>query len=60
MQDKALLPVQLEGLDRLVTDLGIVRIPKAGHFAPWEAPDDVVASLVPFLAAEAGASASVK
>jgi pimeloyl-ACP methyl ester carboxylesterase len=58
MQDKALLPVQLEGLDRLVADLEIVRIPDAGHFAPWEAPDEIVAALLPFLAAEAGASAA--
>ena len=58
MQDKALLPVQLEGLDRLVTDLEIVRIPDAGHFAPWEAPGEVLAALLPFLAAEAGASAA--
>jgi pimeloyl-ACP methyl ester carboxylesterase len=58
MQDKALLPIQLEGLDRLVTDLEIVRIPAAGHFAPWEAPDEVAAALRPFLAADAEASAS--
>ena len=57
MRDKALLPVQLDGLDRLVTDLQIVRIPDAGHFAPWEAPDQVAKALKPFLAASAGASA---
>ena len=39
MKDKALLPVQLEGLDELVDDLTIVRIPDAGHFVPWEAPE---------------------
>lgn len=58
MRDVALLPVQLEGLDRLVSDLHIVRLPDAGHFAPWEAPDEVAAALLPFLAAEADASAS--
>ena len=58
MQDKALLPIQLEGLDRLVDDLEIVRLPDAGHFAPWEAPDEVVAALRPFLAGEAEASAA--
>jgi len=57
MQDKALLPLQLEGLDRLVTDLTIVRIPDAGHFVPWEAPDKVADALAPFLAADAEASA---
>ena len=59
MRDVALLPVQLDGLDRLVTDLEVVRLPSAGHFAPWEAPDDVAAALQPFLAADAGASAAV-
>ena len=57
MQDKALLPLQLEGLDRLVNDLTIVRIPDAGHFVPWEAPDQVAGALAPFLAADAEASA---
>lgn len=60
MQDVALLPIQLDGLDRLVTDLEVVRLPDAGHFAPWEAPDDVAAALQPFLAADAGASARAK
>ena len=41
MEDKALLPLQLEGLDKLVDDLTIVRLPDVGHFAPWEAGDEV-------------------
>lgn len=49
MKDPALLPVQLEGLDRLVDDLAVVRLPDAGHFAPWEAPDDVARALEDFL-----------
>jgi pimeloyl-ACP methyl ester carboxylesterase len=49
MKDTALLPVQLDGLDELVEDLTIVRLPDAGHFAPWEAPGDVAAALEPFL-----------
>jgi len=57
MQDKALLPVQLEGLDRLVTNLTIVRLPEAGHFAPWEAADEVASALEPFLAGQAAATA---
>jgi pimeloyl-ACP methyl ester carboxylesterase len=57
MRDAALLPAQLDGLDRLVEDLAIVRIPDAGHFAPWEAPDAVVAALKPFLAGDAAARA---
>jgi pimeloyl-ACP methyl ester carboxylesterase len=50
MRDKALLPIQLEGLDSLVNDLTIVRIPDAGHFVPWEKPEAVAAALRPFLA----------
>ncbi len=49
MRDKALLPIQLDGLDRLVDDLEIVRIPDAGHFVPWEKPEAVAAALKPFL-----------
>ena len=58
MRDVALLPVQLDGLDRLVTELHVVRLPSAGHFAPWEAPDDVAQALAPFLAGEAVATAA--
>jgi pimeloyl-ACP methyl ester carboxylesterase len=57
MQDKALLPVQLEGLDELVDDLTILRLPEIGHFAPWQAGDEVAAALQPFLAAQAEATA---
>ncbi|HEX4799587.1 MAG TPA: alpha/beta hydrolase [Sphingomicrobium sp.] len=58
MKDAALLPLQLDGLDQLVDDLTIVRVPNAGHFVPWEAPDEVFASLQPFLAADVKASAN--
>jgi pimeloyl-ACP methyl ester carboxylesterase len=57
MKDTALLPLQLDGLDELVDDLSVMRIPRAGHFAPWEAPDEVAAALQPFLAADVKASA---
>ena len=57
MKDQTLLPVQLEGLDQLVEELSIVRIPSAGHFVPWEAPDEVTEALAPFLAGHAGATA---
>jgi len=52
MQDKALLPLQLDGLEALVDDLTIVRLPDVGHFAPWEAGDEVAASLTDFLGEE--------
>ncbi len=49
MRDVALLPVQLDGLDRLVDDLSIEQLPDVGHFAPWEAPEAVAAALGGFL-----------
>ena len=58
MMDTALLPLQLEGLDALVDDLTIVRLLDAGHFAPWEAGQEVAAALAPFLAAQAAATAT--
>jgi pimeloyl-ACP methyl ester carboxylesterase len=51
MQDKALLPCQLDGLDVLVPDLTIVRIEDAGHFVPWEKPQAVNAAMREWLAA---------
>jgi pimeloyl-ACP methyl ester carboxylesterase len=57
MKDPALLPLQLDGLDAVVEDLRIVRLPDAGHFAPWEAPEQVAAALEPFLAGQAAATA---
>lgn len=57
MKDAALLPIQLEGLDQLIDDVKIVRLPEAGHFAPWEAPDAVANALEPFLAEDAPAIA---
>jgi pimeloyl-ACP methyl ester carboxylesterase len=41
VKDKALLPSQLEGLDKLVPDLTIAKV-DAGHFVPWENADAVV------------------
>lgn len=58
MLDSALLPLQLDGLDTLVEELTVVRIPDAGHFVPWEAPEEVAAALQLFLAADAKASAA--
>ena len=40
VQDKALLPSQLEGLEALVPDMTLVKV-DAGHFVPWEAPEAV-------------------
>jgi pimeloyl-ACP methyl ester carboxylesterase len=41
MKDPALLPCQLEGIEQYVPDVTVVRIPEAGHFSPWEAPEEV-------------------
>jgi len=50
MRDTALLPIQLDGLDELVDDLTVVRLPDAGHFAPWEKPEPIAEALRDFLA----------
>lgn len=49
MKDKALLPLQLDGLDTLVEDLRVVRVEDAGHFVPWEKPQAVAGALETFL-----------
>jgi pimeloyl-ACP methyl ester carboxylesterase len=57
MRDRALLPIQLDGLERIVEDLTIIRLPDVGHFAAWEAPDAIAQALEPFLAGERSATA---
>ena len=51
MDDAALLPLQLDGLEALIDEVEIVRLRGVGHFAPWEAPDQVAAALSEFLGA---------
>ena len=48
--DKALLPIQLEGLHDLVDDLRIVTVEGAGHFHPWENPEPLLAAIRDFVA----------
>ncbi len=50
MLDEALLPANLDGLDNLVEDLTMVKVPESGHFVTWEAPAAVNAALDEFLA----------
>lgn len=50
MEDEALLPVNLDGLDAHVGDLEVVRVPEANHFVVWETPETVNAALDAFLA----------
>ena len=54
MGDKALLPVQLEGLGALIPDLTVVRVEDAGHFVPWEKPEAVNAAMRDWLAERGG------
>ena len=50
MRDKALLPVQLEGLHDVVDDLRLVTVAEAGHFLPWEKPAPLIAAIRDFIA----------
>ncbi len=52
LEDKALLPVQLDGMGEVGDDVDIFPLPGVGHFAPWEAPDAVAGTLDPFLAGD--------
>jgi len=49
LDDKALVPVQLGGMGEVGDDVEVFLLPGVGHFAPWEAPDQVAAALKPFL-----------
>ncbi|CAH0495546.1 alpha/beta fold hydrolase [Novosphingobium sp. CECT 9465] len=49
MDDEALPPCNLEGLEKLVTNLTLEPVTDCGHFVPWEAPDKVNAALDRFL-----------
>lgn len=49
MEDKALLPVQLKDLDKLVPILTLVEIPDGGHFVTWEKPRKVAKAMVEWL-----------
>ena len=51
LDDKALLPNQLEGIGEIGNDVDVFPLKGVGHFAPWEAPAQVAAALKPFLAA---------
>ena len=50
LKDRALLPVQLEGLNDLIEDLRLVTSPSAGHFITWEEPGTVTGAIRDFLA----------
>jgi len=50
MDDHALSPKLIEGLDEHVTDLTLVTIDNCGHFLTWQAPDQVNQAIEDFLA----------
>lgn len=52
MDDIALPPANLEGMDELIDDLTVVKVPGSGHFVQWEAPDQVNAAMEAFLASK--------
>ncbi len=49
LNDLALPAQNIEGLDDIIDDLTIARVPDCGHFVPWEAPDAVNAAMDAFL-----------
>ncbi|MEE4206071.1 MAG: alpha/beta hydrolase [Erythrobacter sp.] len=49
LDDLALPPENLDGLESLVDPLTLVRVPNCGHFVPWEAPDAVNRAMEEFL-----------
>ena len=51
LEDKALLPIQLEGIGEVGDEVEVFPLKGVGHFAPWEAPEKVAAALKPFLSA---------
>jgi pimeloyl-ACP methyl ester carboxylesterase len=52
LEDKALLPVQLEGIGEVGDHVEVFPLKGVGHFAPWEAPQQVAEALRPFLAGD--------
>ena len=50
MEDKALSPSNIDGIQELVPNIRIERIADCGHFVTWEKPDAVIAAMENFLA----------
>ncbi len=49
LDDLALPPSNLVGLDQIIDNLTLVQVPDCGHFVPWEAPAKFNAALEDFL-----------
>lgn len=50
MEDKALSPSNIDGIEALVPNIHIERIFGCGHFVTWEKPEAVIAAMEKFLA----------
>lgn len=50
MDDTALPPANLEGLDEIIDPLTAVEVRGCGHFVTWEAPDAVIEAMESFFA----------
>jgi len=49
LDDLALPPENLEGMEDIIDPLTIHKVPDCGHFVPWEAPEAVIAAMEAFL-----------
>ena len=49
LADLALPPCNLDGMDAIIPQLTVVKMPGCGHFVPWEAPAAVNAAMDAFL-----------
>ncbi|MCR2835072.1 alpha/beta fold hydrolase [Parerythrobacter lacustris] len=49
MDDEALPPANLDGLDEVIVDPQVVQVPGCGHFVQWEAPEAFNAAMAAFL-----------
>lgn len=49
MKDMALVPENIEGLDHVVSDLTLIKIPKAGHWVLEQYPEDANAAIESYL-----------
>ena len=49
MDDLALPPENIEGLEQIITPFTLHRVHDCGHFVPWEAPDEVNSAMEKFL-----------
>ncbi|MDY7099133.1 MAG: alpha/beta hydrolase [Pseudomonadota bacterium] len=50
MDDLALPPENLDGLEDVISPLTIHKVPDCGHFVPWESPREVIKAMEAFLA----------